>query len=377
MEKKSWKPSLTGQYKHCPVPHKLDTYLGCEMACTYCFGRDIMQFTRRNSEHKEFNYLVGLRTDLLEKWLERIDKKDEYNYRNAEEVAFKERIPLKIGSISDPFPRCEENERITYETLRIYNKYDYPIEIQTKNPGLLLKYAKDFIGANWTIAVTLISADDKFSKIIEPNAPSPTERLKAIKGLTDLGFNVMIKIQPAIYPKILEDLPILIKKASEVGVWDFNIEGLKCKISMGKVEQKTFQLIGDCLGMNIREFYREERKKECNRGSDYELSNEKKIEMFELAKALADKYNMKFFNADNYMNKKYGASCECCGTEKLRNYKLLSCDMRSKVYGNNKGSLEFEKCSVRTVRDRTGRRKNKTIKELCDEYYKEHNREEG
>lgn len=363
IERRSWKPTITSQFTHCPVPFHMDTYKGCVFGCRYCFAVDLIKFARRNSEHKEFNYLVGNRPDLFNNWIERTLNK-EYDYNKAEEVAFKERIPLKIGASSDPFPPIERKEKITYDILKILHKYDYPVEIQTKNPIILAEYAKEFIGANWTIAVTLVTTDEEFSKIIEPYAPLPSKRLEAIKQLTDLGFKVMIKIQPAIYPKILTDLPVLIEEASKVGVWAFNLEGLKCRISMPKEEQATFQLIGDYLDINIRDFYKNERKLECNRGSDYEISNEKKMEIFKLATELASKYNMKYFNADNFMLKGIGCSCECCGTEVLRNYKLLSCDSRSNLFNNNKGSIELEKCAVNFIRG--DKYKGLTIKEACE-----------
>lgn len=143
--------------------------------------------------------------------------KKELDYNKPEEVAFKERIPLKIGAGADPFPYIEKKEKITYGFLKVLNEIDYPVEIQTKNPEILANYAEEFIGANWTIAVTLISVDEEFTRKVEPYAPTPQNRLNAIKKLTDMGFNVMIKIQPAIYPKILEDLPELIKEASNAG----------------------------------------------------------------------------------------------------------------------------------------------------------------
>lgn len=63
----------------------------------------------------------------------------------TEEVAFKERIPLKIGATADPFPGngIEERERVTYGVLKVLHKYDYPVEIQTKNPEVLALYANE------------------------------------------------------------------------------------------------------------------------------------------------------------------------------------------------------------------------------------------
>jgi DNA repair photolyase len=239
IEQRFWKPSITSQFIICPIPYHMDTYRGCVYNCMYCFARDFVTFSRRNSEHNSFSYLVGNRADLLDKWIVRTLAKG-YDYNHSEEVAFKEHIPIKIGATADPFPFVEKELKITYDVLKVFNKYDYPLEIQTKNPEVFLSYVKEFSNPNWVIAVTLISIDADFIKVVEPNAPSPQNRLKAIKGLTDLGFKVMVKIQPAIYPKIINDLPDLVKGIKESGCFGFNIEGLKIRVRMPKEEKVLF-----------------------------------------------------------------------------------------------------------------------------------------
>lgn len=363
IERKSWKPTITSQFLHCPVPFKYDSYSGCVANCQYCFARDFVTFSRRNSVHKEFTHLVGNRPDLFEKWIERVEAKEGYDYSKAPEVAWKERIPLKIGTTADPFPPIEREERITYDMLKILHKYDYPTEIQTKFPNILAEYAEDFIGANWTIAVTLMSTDEEFLKVCEPGAPSAKVRLEAVKMLTDMGFNVMFKVQPAIYPKIVEDMPALIKAFKDAGAWAMNMEGLKVRISMPQNEQAIMQKIGDYMDMNIRDFYKNEKKLSgVKGGSDYELSPMKKEEYTKVASELAKKYGLKFYNADNHFID-VGDGCECCGTAVLRDYKLLSTDARSEFYGNEKGSEHLPKSLVNFVR--TSRFKGCTIGDAC------------
>jgi len=326
---KFWKPSLTSQFPVCPIPFHLDTYRGCFFNCRYCFARDLTTFTRRNTENKSFTYIEGNRPEKIKAWLDKTIKKTKYDYNKGEEIAIKERIPLKIGANSDPLPHIEKRLKITYKILKAFHKYDYPIQIQTKNPEILLSYVDDFEKPNWAVSVTLISLDEKFSKVCEPNAPTPKERLSYIKELTNKGIKVMVKIQPCIYPKILEDLPELIKGIKDAGVWAFNTEGLKIRKSMPLNEQKILQVIGDYLKINLKDFY----KNESNLSSmDYELSKEKKLEYIKLASQLAKKYGLKYFVADNDEFGCIGSGCECCGTEVLHDYK---------IYGNNKRSLRF------------------------------------
>ena len=75
-------------------------------------------------------------------------------------VAFKERIPVKIGATADPFPMCEVQEHITYDCLRVFNRYDYPVQISTKNPAVFLQYADRFRNANIALNVSCSFCDD-------------------------------------------------------------------------------------------------------------------------------------------------------------------------------------------------------------------------
>lgn len=361
IEKKFWKPSVTSQFPICPIPFHMDTYRGCVYNCLYCFARDFVTFSRRNTQHKEFSYLVGNRADLLDKWIQRTLAKP-YDYTNAAEVALKERIPIKIGATSDPFPLSENENHITYDILKVFEKYDYPLEIQTKNPTILSQYSNDFINSNWVIAVTVISTDENFLKVVEPGAPSAKERLESIKTLTSSGKKVMIKIQPAIYPRILSDLPELVKSIKESGCFGFNIEGLKIRKTMPQSEQLLFKKISKVLGYDLREFYR---KEGISTGSDWEMSKSGKMEYIRYANTLAEQNNLKFYVADNDMGK-IGCNGECCGTEVLHDYKIWGNNSRTNAFGDcSKYSNEFGKCLANFMRSKA--KSDKTLDQVIAE----------
>lgn len=109
IKRKFWKPSVTSQFRVCPIPFHFDTYRGCTCGCLFCFARDFIQFARRNTEHPVQNYIEGNDPKGLSRWITRTLAK-EYDYNKAEEVAFKQRIPVKIGATADPFPLCERED---------------------------------------------------------------------------------------------------------------------------------------------------------------------------------------------------------------------------------------------------------------------------
>ncbi len=329
MDIKFWKPSVTSQFLVCPIPYHMDTYRGCVHNCLYCFARDIVTFSRRNSEHKDFSYLVGQDVKKFKNWVERTLSKPKYDYsKHPEEIAFAERIPLKIGATSDPFPYSEKKDKITYGILKVLHEIDYPVQMSTKNPSVLASYAKDFDNPNWSVSVTITTMDEKFNKLVEPGAPTAIERMKAIKELTSMGINVMVRLHPFFYPSVLNDADELVKTAKENGCWAFMTEGFKIRVSMVKHEQELIQKIGDYLGIdNIREFYKNEKN---ITGSDFELSEAHKKEVLDLCQSLSEKYNIKFYSGDNFQYK-VGCGSECCGTAVLRNYKILGCNLRTAV----------------------------------------------
>ncbi len=190
-----WSPAVTSQFCVCPIPFHFDTYRGCSYGCLFCFARDFIQFSRRNQDDeskRKQSYLEGNSPEGLQKWIDM--SSDTYDYTKAETVAFRERIPVKIGATADPFPICETKERITYDCLQIFNKYDYPVQISTKNPEVFLSYAQDFVGANIALNVSCSFCDDDIARKIECSAIAPSRRFAAIKQLTEMGYKITVRI---------------------------------------------------------------------------------------------------------------------------------------------------------------------------------------
>jgi DNA repair photolyase len=313
-------------------------------------------FTRRNSEHPTFDHVVPNDHVAFDRWLTKVmSATTPYDPKRPEEVALRERLVIKIGANADPFPYMEKRANVTLGFLKSLHRYDYPTEIQTKNPAGIAAIADQFENPNWTIAVTLISTDEEFVKCCEPSAPPVQSRLNAIRELTSKGFKVMVKIQPCVYPKILQDLPSLVQTIKDVGCWAFNTEGLKIKVAMPKHEQEKIKLMEAYVGDDIRIFYKMNRNPEAK--SDYELNNELRLQYTNMAIELASKHGLRYFTADNGLGC-VGCGDECCGTEVLRDYKLWRYNSRSRAFDNtDKHCSALEDCFCNFVRgsDREGR----------------------
>jgi DNA repair photolyase len=360
IKRKFWKPSVTSQFRVCPIPFHFDTYRGCTYGCLFCFARDFIQFARRNTEHPVQNYIEGNDPKGLSRWITRTLAK-EYDYNKAEEVAFKQRIPVKIGATADPFPLCEREERITYDVLKEFQKIDYPVQISTKNPEIFLEYAQDFVGANIALNVSISFFDDEISRKIECGAISPTRRLNAIKKLSEMGFKILVRVQPFVLPYSYDNAEKIVKSIAESKAYGFQTEGLKLRVVMPQREKEIYSKIGDVFGIDI---ISEFKKNGVIEGGDREYNIADKSKMLEKFDMLAKKYGLKFYNADNFIGN-YGCGCECCGTDVLRNYKLWDGCSRAKIFPVSNPSSEIGKCKVNFIRSK--KYENMTIKEVCEE----------
>lgn len=374
IERQFWAPSVTSQFCICPIPFHFDTYRGCQYGCLFCFARDMTRFARRNGEgdKKRQAYITGNSPEGLAKWCEQVLHRP-YDYTDAASVAFKERIPVKIGATADPFPMCELNELITYNCLRIFNRYDYPVQISTKNPAVFLHYADRFRRANIALNVSCSFCDDDVARQIETGAISPTRRFEAIKQLAQLGYKVTVRIQPFILPYAEKNAERFVKILSEIGAYGFETEGLKLRLTSGASERAIYKRIGDAFGFDILEDFK---KRGIVEGGDRCYSIEDKRRMLQLYTDLAQKYGVKFFNADNLIDTRYGCSAECCGTDFLRNHKVWGGARRSLAFPEGMTpSTEFGKCLVNFTRN--SKNTHRTIAEVCREYNLKENKNTG
>ena len=365
IERRFWAPTVTSQFCVCPVPFHMDTYRGCTYGCLFCFARDFTRFARRGKtgDSRRQMYIEGNSPEGLKKWCHSALRR-RYDYTDAAIVAFKERIPVKIGATADPFPICELHEYITHDCLRVFHKYDYPVQISTKNPKVFLQYAHEFRNANIALNVSCSFCDDDIARQIETGAIPPSSRFEAIKELSKMGYKVTVRLQPFILPYAEKVADRFVQTIRDCGAYGFETEGLKLRVTMSASEKAIYSRIGDALGFDIIEDYK---KRGVVDGSDRCYSIEDRRRMLSMYTELAKKYGIKFFNADNLVDPMYGCGAECCGTDFLRNHKVWGGARRSLAHP--KGlvlSEEFGKCLCNFTRN--SKNATRTIAEMCREY---------
>lgn len=154
-------------------------YRGCTHGCIYCdsrsrcYGIDDFENMR-----VKVNAPALLRAQLARK---------------------RERALIATGSASDPYNPAEEQYRLTREALALCVQMGFPVHICTKS-DMILRDADLFVKNPdyYSAAFTVTTCDEALAARLEPGAPSPQYRLRAMRTLSDLGLSTGVMLCPVL-----------------------------------------------------------------------------------------------------------------------------------------------------------------------------------
>lgn len=141
--------------------------------------------------------------------------------------------PLVIGTATDPYQPAERHFRVTRGVLEALTAYTglrivliTKSALVTRDIDVLTRLATR---SRLSIHLSLISLDRDLARRIEPRAPTPDARLRALSRLRAAGVDVGINIMP-ILPGITDqpaDLEALIARAAAEGATHVNAGALR------------------------------------------------------------------------------------------------------------------------------------------------------
>jgi len=177
-----------GEVHRCFYPFKLDAYgCGCSNDCLYCYAKSCLEF--RSLWNPESPSVADV--DKLEK----IFSDALSNNKGKFKELIRERLPVRLGGMTDCFGDIEEFERSTYAIIKMLNHFNYPYLILTKNK-LVAEYARFMKKHLAYIQFSITTPYDSVSKKFEGNASSTSERLEALKKVSEAGFYTAVRINP-------------------------------------------------------------------------------------------------------------------------------------------------------------------------------------
>lgn len=211
----------------------LNPYVGCAFGCAYCYARYAHRYTMERA-----GGALADDAEPLPPWLafERrvLVKRDApallrraLESRGAR-AARHERLlsgeqALIVGTATDPYQPAERRFRITRGVLEVLAEHPgLRVVIITKSPlvardvDVLARIARH---ASLSVHVSLITLDRALARRVEPRAPTPESRLRAVAQLAAAGIDVGINCMPVL-PGITDrprDLAALVQRAADAG----------------------------------------------------------------------------------------------------------------------------------------------------------------
>lgn len=239
----------------CSVPIAIDSHSGCSYNCLYCFSNNLQRAFDRNSRIRDVALEGG---SLYKQWP--IDKLEKFLARENKDVQSQAMYtmmdrgaPIQLGALGDPFDDLELHSGWAKKAIPLFIKYKQPVRVSTKggvalqNPEYLrlLEKSPDQFWVAWSI----ICNDDERMAKVDVNAPVTSERLKAMKNLTDIGVRNSLRFRPFLpglsdaYPGEPEAWRVLIERARAAGAGAISFEHIFLSSMLTPRQKAMYQLM--------------------------------------------------------------------------------------------------------------------------------------
>jgi DNA repair photolyase len=171
-----------------PFDRSLNPYKGCEHGCVYCFARPTHAYLDL-SPGLDFETRIFAKPDAPELLRRELAKP---GYTPA---------TITLGANTDPYQPAEREHRISRALLEVLEAARHPVCIVTK--GAAVMRDADILGrmaerklARVMVSVTTLDRD--LCRTLEPRAPQPARRLRAVRTLVDAGVPTGVLAAPMI-----------------------------------------------------------------------------------------------------------------------------------------------------------------------------------
>ena len=259
----------------------INPYVGCAFGCAYCYARYAHRYTaERLSASAPDGSRVRKELDAMPPWLafeRRIFVKREAGailrreLRRPARLDALHRESVVIGTATDPYQPAERRFRITRGVLEaLAEQAGLSVTIITKSPlitrdvDLLLRIASR---SRLSVHVSLITADRELARRLEPRAPTPEARLRAIARLRANGIEVGVNVMPVL-PGITDAPALLDALVRAVAAADASYLGA-CALRLQSTARKRYLPFIEAEFPHLAERYRATYARSSNAGDRY------------------------------------------------------------------------------------------------------------
>lgn len=163
------------------INYNMNIYKGCCHGCIYCDSRsECYGIENFDQVRAKVNALAILRDELRRKVKTGV---------------------VGTGAMSDPYNPFEQKQLLTRHSLELLDAFGFGAAIATKSTLItrdidILQDIRDHSPVLCKITIT--TADDSLSRIIEPLAPPSSERFEAVRTLSEAGLFTGILLMPVL-----------------------------------------------------------------------------------------------------------------------------------------------------------------------------------
>jgi DNA repair photolyase len=184
-----------------PFYWQINPYRGCEFACKYCYARYTHEFMEMKNG-LDFERKIYVKKHAA--WLLRQELKQ---VRPGQSIS--------IGSATDPYQPAERKFGITHAIMEEFARHEgLSLGIVTKSDLIVrdIDLLREISCKNrFSVHVTITTTDTDLARILEPRAPRPDLRFKAVAKLVAAGIPTSVNCAPVLpgitdSPKALESV---------------------------------------------------------------------------------------------------------------------------------------------------------------------------
>jgi DNA repair photolyase len=186
----------------------LNPYRGCQHACGYCYARPSHQYLGFGAG-TDFDRKIAVKPRAPELLREAFEKR-----------SWQGELIMLSGN-TDCYQPLEASYELTRRCLQVCSEYRNPVHIITK--AALIERDIDVISelarksSYAGVSVSIPFWDEKHARAIEPYAPTPRRRMRAVERLAAAGIRVTVNVAPVIPGLSDGDIPKILEAAAAAG----------------------------------------------------------------------------------------------------------------------------------------------------------------
>jgi DNA repair photolyase len=185
-----------------PFAWTINPYRGCEFGCHYCYARYTHEFMEM-WDSRDFERKIYAKVDAPERLRAEL--------RQGRDKG----LPIALGTATDPYQPAERQFAITRRMLEVFAEFrGLDLSITTKS--VLILRDIDLLQSlaerhRFSVHMTVTTHHERLARLLEPKAPTPAQRLEAVRKLAQAGIRVGVNAMPVLpglndAPRMLEAL---------------------------------------------------------------------------------------------------------------------------------------------------------------------------